>query len=328
MQNYSFFEEDRMNIHKNAALTPKSRGDVARRIADGCSKTEVAKAFGICAKTAAKWARRFRNGGAAALVDHSSRPQRLRSKTPVEKITQVVDLRRQRLPGKEIALRLGLSPATVSRILRAAKLSRARDLDPPLPPNRYEHAKPGAMIHMDIKKLGRFSGIGHRITGDRTTAIRTVGRGWEFVHVAIDDNSRIAFSKIMPDEKQDSAIAFLKQARAYYRSLGIKVERVMTDNGSCYKARNFAKACRRRGIKHIRTKPYTPRTNGKAERFIKTALAEWAYAQPFETSELRAADLPRWIHRYNHHRPHSAIGDKPPITRLPQTGNNLLRVHI
>jgi transposase InsO family protein len=183
------------------------------------------------------------------------------------------------------------------------------------------------MIHMDVKKLGRFSGIGHRITADRSTAVRTVGRGWEFVHVAIDDNSRIAFSKIMPDETQHSAIAFLKQARSYYRSLGIKIERVMTDNGSCYKARAFAKACRRRSIKHIRTRPYTPRTNGKAERFIKTALDEWAYAQPFETSELRAADLPRWLHRYNHHRPHSAIGDKPPISRIPQTGNNLLRVH-
>jgi transposase InsO family protein len=251
----------------------------------------------------------------------------MRCLTPPEKAAQVVDLRRQRLPGKEIALRLSVSPATVSRILRKAKLSRAGDLDPAPPPNRYEHARPGAMIHMDVKKLGRFSGIGHRITGDRATAIRTVGRGWEFVHVAIDDNSRIAFSKIMPDEKQGSAIAFLKAARAYYSSLGIKIERVMTDNGSCYKARAFAKACRRHNIKHVRTRPYTPRTNGKAERFIKTALAEWAYAQPFETSEMRAAELPNWLHRYNHHRPHSAIGDKPPISRIPQTGNNLLRVH-
>jgi transposase InsO family protein len=316
-----------MNVHKNAALTPKSRGDVARRIADGRSKAEIAEAFGICAKTVAKWARRLREGGTQALNDRSSRPKRLRCSTPAEKIARVVELRHQRLPGKEIAARTGLSPATVSRILRKAKLSKAKDLDPPPPPNRYEHAKPGAMVHMDVKKLGRFSGLGHRITGDRATATRTVGRGWEFVHVAIDDNSRIAFSKIMPDEKQDSAIAFLKEARAYYRSLGITIERVMTDNGSCYKARNFAKACRRRGIKHIRTKPYTPRTNGKAERFIKTALHEWAYAQPFETSELRAAELPKWLHRYNHHRPHSAIGDKPPISRLPQTGNNLLRVH-
>lgn len=316
-----------MNIHKNAALTPKSRGDVARRIAGGGGKAEVARTFGICAKTAAKWAKRFQNGGAEALADRSSCPLRLRCKTPACVIEQVIALRRQRLPGKEIAQRAGLSPATVSRILRAEKLSRARDLEPPQPPNRYEHAEPGAMVHMDIKKLGRFSGIGHRITGDRATATRTIGRGWEFVHVAIDDNSRIAFSKIMPDEKQESAIAFLKAARAYYRSLGIKLERVMTDNGSCYKARNFAKACKRRGITHVRTKPYTPRTNGKAERFIKTALNEWAYARPFETSELRAAELPKWLYRYNHHRPHSAIGDKPPFSRLPITGNNLLRVH-
>jgi transposase InsO family protein len=317
-----------MNIHKNAALTPKSRGDVARRIAEGRSKAEVAKAFGICVKTAAKWAGRFLGGGQGALVDRSSRPKRLRCKTPEDVVERVIALRRQRLPGKEVATRTGLSPATVSRILQAAKLSRARDLYPTPPPNRYEHARPGAMVHMDVKKLGRFSGVGHRITGDRSTAVRTIGRGWEFVHVAIDDNSRIAFSKIMPDETQHSAIAFLKEARAYYRSLGIKIERLMTDNGSCYKAKAFTKACRRRSIKHVRTRPYTPRTNGKAERFIKTALNEWAYAQAFETSEIRAAELPIWLHRYNHHRPHSAIGGKPPISRLPpQTGDNLLRVH-
>ncbi len=316
-----------MNVHQNARSTPRSRAEMVRRIAAGQSKAEVARAFGVCAKTVAKWTRRFGDAGASGLLDLSSRPRRLRWPVPQEAIGQVIVLRRQRLSGKEIALRLGLSAATVSRILRKAKLSRGRDLDPPSPPNRYEHARPGAMIHIDIKKLGRFSSIGHRITGDRATATRTVGRGWEFVHVAIDDNSRIAFSRIMPDEKQDSAIAFLKQARAYYRSLGIRIERVMTDNGSCYKARNFAKACRRRGIKHIRTRPYTPQTNGKAERFIKTALNEWAYAQAFETSELRAEELPNWLHRYNHHRPHSAIGDKPPISRLPITGNNLLRVH-
>jgi transposase InsO family protein len=300
---------------------------MVRAMLNGQTPEAAARAAGVCPRTARKWLKRYQQEGPAGLADRSSRPARVRCPTPPEKATQAVDLRRQRLPGREIALRLGLSPATVSRILRKARLSRAGDLDPAPPPNRYEHARPGAMIHMDVKKLGRFSGVGHRITGDRSTATRTVGRGWEFVHVAIDDNSRIAFSQIMPDEKQDSAIAFLKAARAYYRSLGIRIERVMTDNGSCYKARNFAKACRRRGIKHVRTKPYTPRTNGKAERFIKTALNEWAYAQPFETSELRAIELPRWLHRYNHHRPHSAIGDKPPISRLPQDGNNLLRVH-
>lgn len=316
-----------MNIHKNARLTPRGRERLVLAILSGQMPEAAARAAGVCPRTARKWLARYRQEGAAGLMDRSSRPQRVRSPTALETAAEAVDLRRQRLPGKEIALRLGLSPATVCRILQRAGLSRARDLDPPPPPNRYEHPRPGAMVHMDVKKLGRFSGVGHRITGDRATAKRSLGRGWEFVHVAIDDNSRIAFSKIMPDEKQESSIAFLKAARAYYRSLGIRIERVMTDNGSCYKARAFAKACRRRGIKHVRTKPYTPRTNGKAERFIKTALDEWAYARAFETSELRAAELPKWLHRYNHHRPHSAIGDKPPISRLPNSGNNLLRVH-
>jgi transposase InsO family protein len=316
-----------MNIHENAKLTPFGRERMVRAMLSGQAPEAAARDAGVCARTARKWLKRYQQEGPAGLADRSSRPTRVRCPTPPEKVAEVERLRRRRLPGKEIALRLGVSPATVSRILRKARLSRAGDLDPAPPPNRYEYARPGAMIHMDVKKLGRFSGIGHRITGDRATAIRTVGRGWEFVHVAIDDNSRIAFSKIMPDEKQGSAIAFLKAARAYYRSLGIKIERVMTDDGSCYKARAFAKACRRHSIKQIRTRPHTPRTNGKAERFIKTALAEWVYAQPFETSELRAAELSNWLHRYNCHRPHSAIGDKPPISRLPQSGNNLLRVH-
>lgn len=191
-----------MNIHKNAALTPKSRGEVARHIAEGHSKAEVAKTFGICARTASKWVKRFRDGCAEALADRSSRPRRLRRKTPADVTEHVIAPRRQRLPGKEIALRTGLSAATVSRILRAEKLSRAKGLAPPPPPNRHEHAKPGAMIHIDIKKLGRYSGIGHRIMGDRTTAVRTIGKGWEFVHVAIDDNSRVAFSKISARTRQ------------------------------------------------------------------------------------------------------------------------------
>jgi transposase InsO family protein len=323
----SLFEEDRMNVHKNARLTPRSRADLVRRIAEGRSKAEVAKAFGICAKTAAKWVRRFHAEGEAGLQDRSSRPARLRRPTPPQATEAIIALRRQRLPGKEIARRLGLSPATVSRTLRAVKLSRIKDLSPLEPARRYEREKPGEMIHIDIKKLGRFHDVGHRITGNRSTATRTVGAGWEFAHVAIDDNSRIAFSQLRPDECQGSAIAFLKAAIAYYKSLGVRIERVMTDNGSCYKARNFAKTCKRLGIRHIRTKPYTPRTNGKAERFIQTALREWAYAKSYETSDQRAAELPLWIHRYNHHRPHSAIGDKTPISRLGLTENNLLRVH-
>jgi transposase InsO family protein len=316
-----------MNIHKNAALTRKSRAEVAKAIASGRSKAEVARAFCICAKTAAKWFKRFQSGGEAALSDRSSRPHRLRSPTPQPLIEQTIELRNTRIPGKEVARRLGLSPATVSRILRRVKLSRMRDLSLPLPANRYERQRPGEMLHIDIKKLGRFERIGHRITGNRADQSTGRGSGWEFAHVAIDDNSRLAFSQIKKDERKGSAIAFLKASVAYYKSLGIRIERVMTDNGSCYRSRAFAKICKRMAIKHIFTKPYTPRTNGKAERFIQTALREWAYANPYETSDLRAAELPHWLHRYNHHRPHSAIGDKPPISRLPQIRNNLLSVH-
>jgi transposase InsO family protein len=192
---------------------------------------------------------------------------------------------------------------------------------------RYERTAPGEMIHLDIKKLGRFERVGHRITGDRTGQSNSRGIGWEFVHVAIDDASRIAFSQIMPDEKKESAVAFLKAALAYYQSLGVTVARVMTDNGSCYRAFDFRDACRDRGLKHIRTKPYTPKTNGKAERFIQTALREWAYAQAYPTSKRRAQELPFWLHRYNWHRPHGGIKSQTPISRLGLTEDNLLRLH-
>ena len=315
-----------MNIHKNARLTPKSRAELVRRIGEGQDEATVARAFGVCSKTAAKWHGRFRREGEAGLQDRSSRPLRLRNPTPQDVIERVIGLRGSRIPGKEIARSLGLSPATVSRILRAVKLSRVKDLSPPEPARRYEREKPGEMIHIDIKKLGRFEKAGHRVTGTRQ-ACRSEHAGWEFVHVCIDDNSRISFSQIRKDERKESAIAFLKASVAYYKSLGVKIECVMTDNGSCYRSGAFAAACRHLRIRHIRTKPYTPRTNGKAERFIQTALREWAYAKPYETSGLRAEELPRWLHRYNYHRPHSAIDDKPPISRIPQTGNNLLRVH-
>jgi len=315
-----------MNIHKNARLTPKSRAELVRRLAAGQSNAGVAADFGICTKTAAKWHARFKSLGIEGLVDRSSRPRRLRRPTPDIVAAEVISLRRQRLPGKEVALRLNLSPATVSRILKRAGLSRMKDIDPPEPVRRYERQRPGEMIHIDIKKLGRFAQAGHRVTGTRQNC-RNQGAGWEFAHVAIDDNSRIAFSQIRKDEKKGSAIAFLKAAVAYYNSLGVRVERVMTDNGSCYKSFAFAKACGRLKIKHIRTKPYTPKTNGKAERFIQTALREWAYAKAYETSDQRAADLPTWMHRYNWHRPHGGIHYKPPISRLGLTGNNLLRLH-
>lgn len=316
-----------MNIHKNARLTPIGREHLVMAIKSGQTPKAAARDAGVCPQTARKWLRRYERHGTTGLHDRSSRPHKVRQATPPAVIEQVIDLRKSRFPGKEIAFRLGISAATVSRILRAAKLSRVKDLSPPQAPNRYEREKPGEMIHIDIKKLGRFSRAGHRVTGTRQDC-RNIHAGWEFVHVCIDDNSRISFSQIRKDERKESAIAFLKASVAYYKSLGVKTERVMTDNGSCYRSRVFAKTCKKLKLKHIFTKPYTPRTNGKAERFIQTALREWAYAKPYETSDLRAEELPRWLQRYNYHRPHSAIGDKPPISRIPKTGNNLLRVHI
>ena len=251
--------------------------------------------------------------------------------TPQAIVDEVAVLRRQRCTGKQIAAQVGVSPATVSRILRRLGLNRLSALEPAAPIRRYERERPGEMIHLDIKKLGRIDGIGHRITGDRrgqsNRRARGEGLGWEFVHVAIDDNSRIAFAKIMPNERKRSATAFLKAALAYYESLGIKVERVMTDNGSCYKSFAFRRLCKRLRLKHVRTRPYTPKTNGKAERFIQTCLREWAYAQAYHHSRQRTQQLPYWLHRYNWHRPHAGIGAKTPISRLGLSGNNLLRLH-
>ena len=236
-------------------------------------------------------------------------------------------LRRQRFTGKQIAAELHISPASVSRILKRLGLNRLSALEPAEPVRRYERQRPGEMIHIDIKKLGRFNRVGHRITGDRTGQSNTRGVGWEYVHVAIDDHSRVAFAKVMPNEKKSSATSFLKAAVAYYESLGIKIERVMTDNGSCYRSFAFRRACKRFRLRHIRTKPYTPKTNGKAERFIQTSLREWAYARAYENSGQRRAQLPSWLHRYNWHRPHAGINDKTPISRLGLTENNLLRFH-
>lgn len=318
-----------MNSHKNAPLTPKGREAMVRLLIDGgSSKAAVARQFNITPKTVAKWVERFRAEGVDGLRDRSSRPLSLPSQTVPATCAAVETLRRQRYTGKQIAVETGVSAATVSRILRRLGLNRIRDLEPVEPVRRYEHAAPGEMIHIDIKKLGRFDKVGHRITGDRTGQSNSRGVGWEFVHVSIDDHSRVAFSRIKPDEKAESAVAFLKAAVAYYKSLGITVARVMTDNGSCYKAFAFRNACRHLGIKHVRTKPYTPKTNGKAERFIQTALREWAYAHAYPTSDRRAEQLPVWLHRYNWHRPHGGIKSKTPISRLGLTEDNLLRLHI
>jgi transposase InsO family protein len=282
---------------------------------------------GVTAKTVGKWVARFAAEGAAGLVDRSSRPHCLYRPTPEATAERIEALRRQRWTGKQIAQETGVSPATVSRVLKRLGLSRLRDLEPATPIIRYERKTPGEMIHIDIKKLGRFDRPGHRVTGDRTGQSNSRGIGWEFVHVCIDDHSRVAFSQILPTERKESAVAFLKAAVAYYRRLGIKVERVMTDNGSCYKAWDFRNACRALGLKHIRTRPYTPKTNGKAERFIQTALREWAYARAYQSSEQRARHLPDWLHRYNWHRPHGSLKAKPPISRLALSEDNLLRFH-
>jgi transposase InsO family protein len=321
-----------MDIHKNARLTPLGRERLVKMVLGGQTLQAAAIAGGVCPRTVLKWLRRFKQHGLAGLYDRSSRPNRLRQPTPQAVIDRIEVLRRQRWTGKAIAAEAAVSPATVSRVLKRLGLNKLSALQPVEPARRYERDRPGELIHIDIKKLGRIDGIGHRITGDRrgqsNRRSRGQGLGWEFVHVCIDDASRIAFSRVFKDEKKASAVAFLKAAVVYYAGLGVAVQRVMTDNGSCYRSRAFRNACRKLGLKHIRTKPYTPRTNGKAERFIQTALREWAYAHPYHHSQQRTAQLAAWLHRYNWHRPHASIGAVPPINRLQLSRNNLLRLHI
>ena len=287
----------------------------------------VATAMGVCVSTVLKWVGRYRAEGFPGLQDRSSRPHRSPTRSPNHLAEQIAALRRQRWTGTQIAMTVGLSKATVFRILGRLGMNRLKALEPAEPVRRYERANPGEMIHIDIKKLGRFNQVGHRITGDRTKQSNNRGVGWEFVHVCIDDASRVAFTQIKADERRESAISFLRAAVAYYASLGITVQRVMTDNGSCYKAFAFRDACKQLGLKHIRTKPYTPKTNGKAERFIQTALREWAYAQAYETSTQRAHELPIWLHRYNWHRPHGSLNAQTPISRLGLTDDNVMRLH-
>jgi transposase InsO family protein len=321
-----------MNAHDNARLTPKGREDMVRALVDhGLSKAAAARQFNTTPKTVAKWVARFRAQGVVGLRDRSSRPLSSPSQTSLATADAAEALRRQRRTQEHIASELGISKATVSRILKRRGLSLLSSLEPQQPRPRYERATPGEIIHIDIKKLGRFNAIGHRITGDRrgqsNARGKGAGSGWEFVHVAIDDHSRVATAAIFPDEKKKSAVAFLRTAVAYYKSLGVSVDRVMTDNGSCYKSFAFARACKRLRIKHIRTKPYTPQTNGKAERFIQTALREWAYATAFNHSDQRRDALSPWLHRYNWHRPHASIDKNAPVSRLGLTRYNLLRTH-
>jgi transposase InsO family protein len=317
-----------MDIHKNARLTPLGRERTVNMVLSGQPPQAVSEAVGVCPRTVRKWVDRYRAEGLTGLQDRSSRPHRLYQPTPQATIDRIEGLRRQRLTGQAIAAETGVSAATVSRVLKRLGLNKLSALEPAEPVRRYERERPGELIHIDIKKLGKFDQIGHRITGDRTGQSNNRDVGWEFVHVCIDDASRIAFTQIKPDERKRSAVAFLKAAVAYYAGLGVTVERVMTDNGSCYKSFAFRNACRRLGLKHIRTRPYTPKTNGKAERFVQTCLREWAYARAYLNSKQRADELPFFVHRYNWHRPHASIGAKPPISRLGLTEDNLLRLHI
>jgi transposase InsO family protein len=317
-----------MDSHKNARLTPKGREEMVRAVVDGgLTKTQAARRYNTTPKTVAKWVDRFLAEGVDGLRDRSSRPLSSPGQTPLATCAAIEALRRQRYTGAQIAAEVDVSPATVSRVLRRRGLNKLSTLEPAEPLRRYERERPGELIHLDIKKLGKFNQIGHRITGDRRGQSNGRGVGWEYVHVCIDDHSRVAFANIMPNEKKRSAIAFLKAALAYYASLGIKVERVMTDNGSCYKSFAFQTACRRLKLRHICTKPYRPKTNGKAERFIQTSLREWAYAKAYENSRQRKDQLPTWLHRYNWHRPHTGIDGKTPISRLGLTENNVLRFH-
>jgi len=310
-----------MDIHQNARTTPHSRAALVRRVRAGEPPKTVAAGVGVCDKTVRKWAGRFSREGAAGLADRSSRPHRLRCPTAPAVAEQVIALRRQRLLMKHIAAQLELSIATVSRLLKPACLSRVSARDPPLLIQRYEYAAPGDLLHIDTKKLGRFHRVGSRITG--THQKRSLGAGFEVTHVCIDDYSRVAYIEVLPNERKETTTAFLVRALDHFQALGISVARIMTDNGSAYRSHLIADLCRSRKMRHIFTRPYTPRTNGKAERFIQTALREWAYARPYHHSQQRTDALLPWLHSYNHHRPHRGIGGRTPISRLPK--DNLLQ---
>jgi transposase InsO family protein len=311
-------EGSRMNIHKNARLTPQGRLLMVRRIdEEGWKVASAATAAGLSERRAYEWLKRYRAGGEIALHDRNSTPARYRHPTPSTRDAEIERLRRYRMSGDRIARQLGLPRSTVGAVLRRLGLGRLKALDPAVPVVRYERERPGELLHLDTKKLGRIEGVGHRITGRRTGAInRHHGIGWEALHVAIDDASRLAYIELLPDEKKESATAFLGHALDWFARQGVRVERIMTDNGSAYRSHDFRHRLAQQGIIHIRTRPYTPRTNGKAERFIQTSLREWAYARAYLSSAERGQAMQPWIASYNHSRPHSALGGKPPATRL------------
>jgi transposase InsO family protein len=312
-----------MNSHKHARLTPKGRALLVSRVLDeGWSVGAASEAAGVSKRTGFKWLARFRSEGAAGLADRSSRPMRSPRALTVQEQAELEGMRRMRWPMWRIAERSGHGIATVSRCMKRLGLSRLKSLDPPVPVVRYERAAPGELLHLDTKKLGRIDGVGHRITGDRTLN-RNRGIGWDMVHLAIDDHSRVSFALIKTDERGQNCAQFLREAVAYYASLGVRIDRVMTDNGCGYVSKAFRNACVELGVRHLRTRPYTPKTNGKAERFVQTSLREWAYAQPYVSSAQREAALQPFLHRYNWHRPHSALNRQPPMSRIPAMSNLL-----
>jgi transposase InsO family protein len=302
-----------MDIHKNARLSFRSREALARYVEQGATRKAAAAAFRVSLKTVAKWVGRFQMAGVDGLLDRSSRPHRSPHQTHFLLVEKVLAFRRGHMPGYEIARRTGLSPASVSRILRRARLSRWRDLNPPPPVQRYEHPRPGDLLHLDIKGMTRFGEVSLR--GDGRLRGKQQHPGFLALHVAVDDHSRMAFTQMLPDQKAETTIGFLNSAVEFFAAHGIGIRRLLTDNGSSYRSQQFRHACQQMTIKHSRTRPYTPRTNGKAERFIQTALREWAYAKHWTDSLERDAHLQPWIDYYNRERPHGSLNYKPPISR-------------
>jgi transposase InsO family protein/transposase len=318
-----------MKLHGNAALSLNQRRRMVRRVVEqGWSITKAAAAAEVSDRTCSKWVRRYRGDGEAGLLDRSSAPDWIPHRTSEDRVEVIVTLRRLRMTGAEIALCLGMALSTVSAVLARVGLGKLSRLEPPEPPNRYERRHPGELLHVDVKKLGVITGTGHRMTGrrdsqnaNRRARRRGAPKGWEFVHVCVDDATRLAYVEVLTDEKATTAVGFLRRAVAFYAAHGITTQRVMTDNGSCYRSTIHAFACRTLHIRHLRTRPYRPRTNGKAERLIRTLLAGWAYGAIYGSSHERAAALDGWLWTYNHRRPHGALGHKPPIAHLNELNN-------
>ena len=306
-----------MNVHKNAKLTPAGRAGLVKRVLfEGQSVVGVSRSLGVCPATVRKWVKRYERGGSKALEDRSSRPKRSPRRLPGRTVRRIQQLRRRRWTSLRIAEVLELAVSTVGLWLRRLGLGRLKNLEPKPVVVRYEKKRPGELLHLDTKKLGRIQGVGHRIHGDRQK--RSRGVGWEFLHVCVDDATRAAYAEVLPDEREGTATGFLERAIAWFRGQDVVVERVMTDNGSCYRSRRFRRALEALGVRHLFTRPYRPQTNGKAERFIQTAKREWAYARAYRSSAWRALALPGFLHRYNGRRPHRGIGNRTPLSRLEE----------